>query len=244
MDVHELNGGAKIYRFDTGPFNWYVVREGGRLTVVDAGFPGHYAILRRGLAELGLDVRDVEAILLTHAHADHMGFMERLRRETRAPVFVHAADKAAAMRSRQLPWAGLLGNAWRPYIAGMLGHAAMNGVFTMPAIDEVRTIEDGQRLDVPGRPVVIHAPGHTEGEVAFHLPEHGVLLAGDVLVTRHLLTGAYGAPQLVPPVLTDDYAQARRSLDRLREMGKTLLLTGHGRAWRGDLGEAVMAAAV
>ena len=75
---------AGVFRFDTGPFNWYVVE-------------------------------------------DHLGFSERLRKATGAPVYVHAADASAAKRALQLPWRGLLGNAWRPYVASMLGTATGNG---------------------------------------------------------------------------------------------------------------------
>ena len=181
-----------IHHFDTGPFNWYVLEEGGRLTLVDAGFPAHYSVFRKGIRSLGRELKDVEAILLTHSHADHTGFAERLRKETKAPVFVHSADLAAIGKVLQLPWWGLLSNAWRPYIATMLLTATVNGIFTMPFIINARTFGDGDVLDVPGRPRVLHAPGHTPGEVAFYLPERKVLISGDTLLTRNLMTGELG----------------------------------------------------
>lgn len=92
LETYPIVGGGAVHRFDTGTFNWYVIEQGGRLTLVDAGFPGHYSIFRRGIAALGRSMADLEAIVLTHAHADHMGFMERLRRETGVPIFVHEAD--------------------------------------------------------------------------------------------------------------------------------------------------------
>ena len=70
----------------------------------------------------------MSAILLTHAHADHMGFVERLRRATDAPVYVHAEDLAAAQRVLQLPWAGLLTNSWRPFVGRILVHRGLNRV--------------------------------------------------------------------------------------------------------------------
>jgi glyoxylase-like metal-dependent hydrolase (beta-lactamase superfamily II) len=227
-----------VHHFDTGPFNWYVIEDAGRLTLVDAGFPGHYGVFRDGLLSLGRSPKDVEAIILTHAHADHTGFAERVRRESGATVFVHAADKAAVMSVLQLPWWGLLTNAWRPYIRSMLAHAIGNGVFTMPRVREARAIRDGESLEVPGRPLVLHTPGHTPGQICLYLPSRGVLLCGDTLVTRNLLTGERGGPQVCSRVLNDSDPEARRSLDRLRELGPVTMLPGHGKPWSGSRGEA------
>jgi hypothetical protein len=42
-----------VHHFPTGPFNWYVTEEGSRLTLVDAGFPGHFGVLEEGLVPSG-----------------------------------------------------------------------------------------------------------------------------------------------------------------------------------------------
>ena len=228
-----------IHHFNTDPFNWYVLEEEGRLTVVDAGFPGHYGTFLEGLASLGKGVQDVEAILITHAHADHTGFAERLRKATQAPVFVHREDRAAIGRVLQLPWWGLLSNGWRPFTASMLGRAIGNGVFRCPHITQAHTFEDGDLLDLPGRPRVLHIPGHTAGQVVFHLPERGVLLSSDTLVTQNLLTGKTGHPQVPARVLNHNDRQARHTIDRLRQLGTVTLLPGHGPAWTGTMEEAV-----
>jgi len=228
-----------IHHFNTDPFNWYVLEERGRLTVVDAGFPGHYPVFLAGLRSLGRDLKDVEAIIITHAHADHMGFAELLRRSTNAPVFVHQDDLAAAGRPLQLPWRGLLSNAWRPFTASMLGRAIGNGVFNFSRIGRVHAFSDGAVLDVPGRPQVLHTPGHTPGEVAFFLPERGVLISGDVLVTRDLMTGEFGSPQVPHRSLNSNDGEARNTLDRLRELGRVTLLPGHGKPWTGHMADAV-----
>ena len=228
-----------IHHFDTGPFNWYVIEDGGRLTLMDAGFPGHYRVFRDGLRSIGRDVKDVAAVVLTHAHADHMGFADRVAKEANAPVYIHKADVAASGRILQLPWYGLLSRAWRPYTASMLVRATRNGVFGLWKVHNAVGVEDGQVLDVPGRPHVIHVPGHTPGEVAFHLPDRGVLFSGDTLVTRNLYTGTLGQPQLPGRLLNADDADARRSLDRLQEIGHVTMLPGHGTPWEGTMAEAV-----
>ena len=228
-----------VHRFPSGAFNWYVIEEAGRLTVVDAGFPGHYELLLAGIAGLGLGIKDVEAVLITHAHADHVGFAERLRRESGAPVFVHRDDRLKIGRPLQLPWTGLISNAWRSYTRRMLLHATANGVFGLPSVSRVSTFEDGITLDVPGRPRVIHVPGHTAGEVAFHLADRHTLITGDTLVTRDLYTGANVAPSVPSRLLNVDDQTARRSIARLSEVGQVTMLPGHGEPWKGSMAEAV-----
>jgi glyoxylase-like metal-dependent hydrolase (beta-lactamase superfamily II) len=228
-----------IHHFDCGPFNWYLIEENGRLTLVDAGFPGHYSVYKEGLASLGKSNKDIEAIVLTHSHADHIGFAEKVRRDTGVPVFVHSADAKMACKPLQLPRWGLLSNAWRPYTAKMLGVAIINGVFTLPHLTKVQAVTDGQVLDIPGKPRVLHTPGHTDGEIALLLEDRKILISGDTIVTRNLLTGALGQPQLTNPILNGNYKQAIRSLDLLREIGNVTMLSGHGTPWVGNMNDAV-----
>ena len=77
-------------------------------------------------------------------------------------------------------------------------------------IAEVTTFGAGDRLDVPGRPRVIHAPGHTDGCVALHFEGHQALLVGDVLCSRNPLTGRRGV-QVMPPAFAVSTPRRRSS---------------------------------
>lgn len=231
-----------VHHFTRYNFNWYVVEDDGGLTVIDAGFPGHYRLLVAGLASIDRTVHDVEAVIVTHAHADHTGFARRLSAESGAPVYVHKDDAAQVRRPLYLPWPGLLSHAWRPYTASMLTHAVVNGLARLPRIPAPRPVDDADVLDAPGRPRVIYLPGHTPGSIVVHLPERGLLFTGDALVTRDLYTGRDGDPQLTAPSLNGDYTQAARSLNRLEDLGEVILLSGHGRPWTGTARDAVAAA--
>ncbi len=105
-------------------------------------------------------------------------------------------------------------------------------------IREVSTFGDGELIDVPGRPRVLHVPGHTAGCCAILLEDRRAVMTGDALSTRNPLTGRVG-PQIAPDGLNHDSAQALRSLDVLASLEVDLLLPGHGDPWTDGAAEAV-----
>ena len=85
-----------IRRLGSGKVNVYLIEEAGAITIVDAGLPGYCGDLQAELTAMGRSLDDVRAVLLTHAHTDHIGFAERIRRERGVPIRVHEADAALA----------------------------------------------------------------------------------------------------------------------------------------------------
>ena len=81
-----------VHRVEDAYTNWYLVEDGGRLTVVDAGVPTSWDSFTSALGTLGRSTGDVQAVVLTHAHFDHIGFAERARSELGVPIRVHERD--------------------------------------------------------------------------------------------------------------------------------------------------------
>jgi glyoxylase-like metal-dependent hydrolase (beta-lactamase superfamily II) len=222
-----------VRRAGSALVNWYLVEDGGKVTLVDAGVPGYWPQLDEALAAMGRSRSDVEALVLTHGDGDHVGFAERLRRETGARVLVHGEDvELTTTRKQKKTESGLgtlaefrHGAAWR-----ILWEIARNGGLRVPPVAEVETFSDGDVLDVPGRPRVVHTPGHTHGHCVVHLPDRGVVFAGDAMCTLNVLRGTPG-PQLMPPALTVNTAQALASLDKIAALGADTVLVGHGEPW-------------
>jgi len=228
-----------VYRFGSRRVNWYVVEGEDGLTVVDAGLPAHWAQLEPGLADRGHDLDDVQALVLTHGHPDHVGFAERLRTAVEVPVYVHAADADLARGDGGgAPMGPLVLNLWRPAVIGLLVELARGGGTAIDPIESVESFHDCDTLDVPGDPTVIPLPGHSPGSCAFHLEERDVLLGGDGLATLDIKTGHRGEPQLMS-LFNADLDQARDSLDRLADIGEVTLLPGHGDPWHGEMADAV-----
>jgi glyoxylase-like metal-dependent hydrolase (beta-lactamase superfamily II) len=74
---------------------------------------------------------------------------------------------------------------------------------------------DQEVLDVPGRPRVIHVPGHTAGNTALSLDDREVLIVGDTLSTLSLSRGEESEPQLLPPCMNEDHDRALASLEKI-----------------------------
>jgi glyoxylase-like metal-dependent hydrolase (beta-lactamase superfamily II) len=92
--------GEGVHRFGTRFVNWYVVEEGDRLTLVDAGLPAYWKQLDPALESLGRTREDVEAVVLTHSHSDHTGFAENLRESNGTRVLIHDSDAELARSGR------------------------------------------------------------------------------------------------------------------------------------------------
>src|SRR5437763_1591533 len=90
-----------VHRLGTELVNYYLVEEDGRCTLVDAALPGYHDGLVRALRELGLSLDVLDAVVLTHAHVDHIGMAERLRTKAGATVHVHSADAELARTAKQ-----------------------------------------------------------------------------------------------------------------------------------------------
>jgi glyoxylase-like metal-dependent hydrolase (beta-lactamase superfamily II) len=96
-------------------------------------------------------------------------------------------------------------------------------------------------LDLPGRPAPVPTPGHTDGHCAYHLPDAGVLISGDALVSGHPTSRAKG-PQLLPDMFHRERARAVASLEVLAGLEGEVMLPGHGPVHHGSVRDAALRA--
>jgi glyoxylase-like metal-dependent hydrolase (beta-lactamase superfamily II) len=230
-----------VYRLGDAKFNWYLVEDGGRLTAVDAGLPGFRGRLDTDLAQLGFDLGDIEAVILTHSDADHTGLVPVMR-EAGARVLINIKDDAKLQKpgpkSGDAKPLNIVTELWRPSLWGFISSMMRLQGFKLTKIEGAETFDDDALLDVPGRPRVIATPGHTPGHSAFYFEGPRALFAGDAMCTLNPLTGDRG-PQVMPRVMNESNAQAIRSLDALEPIEAAVVLPGHGEPWRDGVARAV-----
>jgi glyoxylase-like metal-dependent hydrolase (beta-lactamase superfamily II) len=221
--------------------NCVLVADGDEVTLVDTGEPRDLPRVLSSLERIGRAPGDVSAVVLTHAHPDHIGAAERLRADRGIPVRLLDAEAPHA-RGQIIEEASklqVLRVAWRPQVVLWVLRIVRAGSMRVDRLTEVKPFDAGSGpLDVPGRLVPVPTPGHTSGHCAFHLPERGVLIAGDALITAHPAARRAG-PQLCPPMFNHDETAALASLQALASLPADVLLPGHGPAYHGSPASAV-----
>ncbi|OBH00720.1 MBL fold metallo-hydrolase [Mycobacterium sp. E2699] len=221
--------------------NWTLVVDGTGVMLIDAGYPGDREDVLGSLRKLGYDAGDVRAILLTHAHVDHLGSAIWFAREHGTPVYCHADEVGHAKREylEQVSIFDVAVRIWRPRWAVWGVHVVRSGGLIRDGIPSARPLSAEVAAGLPGHPTAVATPGHTSGHCSYVVD--GVLASGDALITGHPLLRR-GGPQLLPAVFSHSQKSCLRSLGALALLDTEVLLPGHGDVWRGPIREATDAA--
>jgi glyoxylase-like metal-dependent hydrolase (beta-lactamase superfamily II) len=241
-DLFAVAAEAGIHRmaiptpFAVGRVNVYLI-EDEPLTLVDAGPNSGTSLdeLERGIGALGHQLEDVELVILTHQHIDHLGLVGLVASRSGAEVaaieaavpFVEGFSEEAAaddefalnlMVRHGIPEE--VGRALQSVSAAFRGWGAR--------ADVTRVLRDGDTIDFRDRSLrVLFRPGHSPTDTVFHDAERKSLIAAD-----HLLKHISSNPLITRPPAGSERRQAlveyMESLSQTREMDLDLVLPGHG----------------
>ncbi|MDQ0754251.1 MBL fold metallo-hydrolase [Arthrobacter sp. B3I4] len=237
------NVADQIHLIKHAAVNCYIIQDGPKVMLVDAGLPSMWKLVLAALRELGRSPRDISALVLTHGHFDHVGFAARLQQDLDVPVYVHPEDAYLAAHPYRYKHEKnrLLYPVRYPRSIPVLARMSLAGALNVKGVSDLRTLDAESAGTLPGRPELLHTPGHTQGHCALHFSERGTVLTGDSLVTLDPYTGASG-PQIVSAAATADTHLALKSLDVLAGTGAETALPGHGLPYYGSIAAAVQEA--
>lgn len=191
-----------------------------RLTLIDAGMVGSRIMLERSVRRIGRRLDELERIICTHGHPDHIGGVSELVRDRpEVVVLIHPADLAGL----RLP----LREAFDRAAAMAVRRGRIIQYLTRAPADPA-TVEDRDVLPVLGGLRVVHAPGHTPGSICLYAPRLRLLFTGDVLqVVRGRLTYASA-------FFSHDHAAARASVQALAALDVGMIAMSHYPPWTTD----------
>lgn len=201
------------------------------LTLIDTGTATEraFSALVDGLRDLGISIRDIGRIILTHKHIDHIGNAWRIQRESGAEILIHESEMHAVsdvdpdgqryhelVRTRSADWNvsedatteldEFTGLKWNIESANPIG------------------LRDGQLIDIgDGELEVIHTPGHTKGSIC--LRQGDLLFCGDHVLPD--ISPNIGGGDLRHQGLLTDYLVSLQHTAELSEEIKQVF-PGHG----------------
>lgn len=205
-----LPGGA--YGTDQGIIGFcgvYLIEGSGKRVLVDPAHVGRRVVLEAALAQRGLTPSDIDLVILTHTHWDHVQNIDLFDRAT---ILLHADERRYSQKPHRHDWA-------TPQWTG-----------TMLEMQPVEEVLDGMPI-IPGVSI-LGMPGHSPGSIA-------VMVETDLgigAITGDALHFAYVAQTRVNPLIFWDEEQSRKSIDRVLSSAD-VLYPGHDRPFRYRDGE-------
>jgi len=178
--------------------NTYLLRSAEKSILVDPGHAAHFDHVRLGLQELGISTDDIDLVICTHAHPDHMEGVT-LFQDAQALFTLHAAE-------------------WR-LVQDMAAYLKSTMNFDPDQLAPDFFLKEGELKIGDIALNVYHTPGHSPGSISLHWPAEGALFTGDVIFNNGLgrtdLPGGNGG-------------QLKESIRKLSAIDAQWLLSGHG----------------
>jgi glyoxylase-like metal-dependent hydrolase (beta-lactamase superfamily II) len=202
--------------------------------LVDAGLKGHTQKIKDVAAELFGKNNAPSAIILTHGHFDHTGTLKDLLEIWSVPVFAHKLEL--------------------PYLTGMSSYPPPDptvggGLMSLLSVtypkrpinlgSSVHALEDDGHVPFLPDWEYIHTPGHAPGHISLFRAKDRLLIAGDAFVTTIQESAFSVATQKKivsgpPKYFTNNWAAAKASVKKLKELHPAIAATGHGKPMYGE----------
>jgi glyoxylase-like metal-dependent hydrolase (beta-lactamase superfamily II) len=234
---------ARIHRlaiptpFAIGRVNVYLI-EDDPLTLIDAGPNSGTSFdeLQRGLADLGHALEDIELVILTHQHIDHLGLVSLVARHAGADVA--ALDVAVpfvenysgeAQAEDEFAYGMMLRHGIPPDVATALRSVSRAFRAWGARADVTRVLSEGADIGFRDRTLhVHHRPGHSPTDTVFHDRERKMLIAGDHLLRHVSSNPLITARRDGSGERTQSLVTYMESMQATRAMELDLVLPGHG----------------
>ena len=148
------------------------------ICLVDIGYPGSYRFIKNGIKALGLSISDINSIVLTHYHPDHIGDIKSVLEDVTPQIYAHKdeipfiAGLVPAVKASNNQAIQLLYKKTKSYL-------------TMPDLmNRISPVTEGDVIPFPYPINTVHLPGHTKGSIGLFLPDNRTVIVGDSLTHK------------------------------------------------------------
>ena len=201
--------------------NAYLLKGKGGLILVDSGQKGGVRRIKKALTDLGEEITDIDLIIITHVHYDHVGSLAQIKNESSAEVLVHEKE-ADLLRSGScgFPKGTMAFSRALSALANRFMNVSFEPVETEMVIDKSFDLEE---FGLEGE--VVHTPGHTGGSLSVILDD-GNCIVGDTLFNV--------LPRSVYPPFANNESRLVESWKKISEYDCKRYHPGHGRVINRD----------
>jgi glyoxylase-like metal-dependent hydrolase (beta-lactamase superfamily II) len=186
------------------------------LSLIDPGLVGKGKYKMESIKKMGIELKDIKRVIMTHTHFDHIGALSEIRDKIpEAELWIHSLEAAPIEKGDERTVYGM--DMFQQMC--QMQYGIEPGAFTFQ-VD--RKLEEGETIEIGGMSwKVIHIPGHSMGSIALYYEPKKILIPGDVIYADYAIGrfDLYGA----------DGAELKKSLLRLAEWEVEILLPGHNR---------------
>lgn len=209
------------FEISLGSVNVFLLKSENGWALIDTGFPNSADQILKAIQQLGIQATDIQHIIVTHAHPDHIGSLAALKHATHAATYIYPADAAIARTGTGIrpltPAPGLMN--------GLLFRLFIRSPITLDGAVIDHEIRDGDVLPIAGGLTAVHTPGHCAGHLAFLWPRQHMLFVGDA---------CSNLPRLGWNLGYEDIQVGKQSLERLAKLDFEIACFGHGKAIEHD----------
>lgn len=207
-----------IERVELGIVNAYLMINKDGAVLIDTGMRDCRRKIEDILGRYNMDLSDIQLIILTHSHLDHLGGLNDIRQASKAPVMMSRIEYDAYKQGvDDITYITSLGKL----IKGLVGKAfRIKGV--SPIEGPELLIDQSYDLAVFGfRAKVLLTPGHTKGSLSV-LTAQGEALIGDLLMEMYPWQGPG------KPIIASDLNRVKKSVTQLMTLGTKKFYLAHG----------------
>jgi glyoxylase-like metal-dependent hydrolase (beta-lactamase superfamily II) len=214
-----------------GSTNLFLINE-KPITLIDTGPDTDSTLvdLKAGLAELDLDFKDIERIVLTHGHVDHCGLAYVLQEMSDLEVLAHENDRdiiedfSGALEEKLKTYVKIVESSGVPPMTFQVVKEFLEFLASLTHPCKLtQVLKDGDKIEFENDELkVIHTPGHSSGSASYMSGDS--LFAGDALVSENSPCAVFGGADKRSIGLADFL----ESMDKLSRSGAKMIYPGHG----------------